>query len=100
MKGQPTFRLNQRTERVEKPPMAVQFLLVLFFKAKDDLNGARMHGGLSSVGANDTGGVLKNVRSDWLAIYGVFSDAFLVAAHLNGTSNTDMGVRIFLEVPG
>jgi hypothetical protein len=77
--------------------MAVQFLLVLFFKAKYDLNGAGVHGGLSSFGTNNAGGVLENVRGDRLAIDGVFGDTFLVAAHLQGTLNTDMGVWIFLD---
>jgi len=53
-----------------------------------------VHGGLSGVGTNNTGGVLEDVRGDRLAIDGVFSDAFLVTAHLRGTSNTDMGVRV------
>jgi len=80
--------------------MAVQFLLVLFFKAEDDLNRTGVHGSLSSVGTNNTGGVLEDVRGDCLAIDGVFSDTFLVTAHLCGTSNTDMGARMFLDVPG
>lgn len=98
--GQPTFRLNQWAERVEKPPMAVQFLLVLFLEAKDDLNRAGVHGSLSSGGTNNTGGVLENVRGYCLAIDGVFGNPFLVTAHLSGISNTDAGVRVFLDVPG
>ena len=64
--------------------MAVEFLLVLFFQTEDDLNGARVHGGLSSGGAKNTGSVLKDVGGDGLAIHGVLSDTFLVAAHLRG----------------
>jgi len=78
--------------------MAVQFLLVLFFEAKDDLNGTGVHGGFSSVGTNNTRGVFENVRSDCLAVDGIFSDPLLVAAHLSSTSNADMGVRIFLDI--
>ena len=80
--------------------MAVQLLLVLFFEAKDDLNGTGVHGGLSGVSTNNTRGVFENVRSDRLAVDGIFSDSFLVAAHLSGTSNTDVGVRIFLNILG
>lgn len=64
--------------------MAVEFLLVLFFQAEDDLNGARVRGGLSSGGTKDTGGVLEDVGGDDLTIHGVFSNTFLVAAHLRG----------------
>jgi len=98
--SQPTFRLNQRAERIEKPTMAVQFLLVLFFEAKDDLNRTGVHGGLSSGGTNNTGGVLENVRGDCPAIDGVFGDPFLVTTHLSGVSNNDTGVRAFPDVPG
>ena len=80
--------------------MAVQFLLVLFLQAENDLNGAGVHGGLSSVGTNHTGGVLKDVCGDRLAVDGVLSDTFLVTAHLRGTSNTDMGARMFWDVQG
>jgi len=80
--------------------MAVQFLLVLFFKAEDDLNRTGVHRGLSRFGTNNTGGILKNVRSDRFAIDGVFSNTFLVAAHLRGASDTDVGVRVFLNVLG
>jgi hypothetical protein len=64
--------------------MAVQLLLVLLFEAKDDLNGTGVHGGLSSVGTNNTRRVFEDVRSDSLAINGIFSNPFLVAAHLSG----------------
>ena len=74
--------------------MAVQLLLVLFFEAKDYLNGTGVHGGLSNVGTNNARGVFKDVRSDCLAIDGIFSDPFLVAAHLSSTLNADVGVRI------
>jgi hypothetical protein len=33
----PTIRLDKRAECVEEPAMAVQFLLVLFLEAEDDL---------------------------------------------------------------
>ena len=84
IKWQLTFRFDQRAERIKKPPMAVQFLLVLFFETEDDLNGTGVHGGLPTVGTNNAGGILENMRGDRLAIDGVFSDAFLVAAHLRG----------------
>jgi hypothetical protein len=100
MKCQLTFRFNQRTESVEKPPMAVEFLLVLFFKTKDDLNGTGVHGGLSSWGTENTGGVLEYVRGDGLAVHGVFGDTLLVTAHLRRASDTDMAVRAFLDAPG
>lgn len=66
--------------------MTVEFLLVLFFQTKDDLNGTRVHGGLPSGGAKNTSGVLEDVRGDGLAIHGVFSNTFLVTAHLRGES--------------
>jgi hypothetical protein len=75
------FRFDQLAEGVEKPPMAVQFLLVLFFKAKDDLNRAGVHRGLPGLGTNNAGGVLKDVRGNRLAVDGVFGNAFLVATH-------------------
>jgi len=75
--------------------MAVQFLLVLFFETKNNLNGAGVHRGLSRVGTNDTGGVLEDVRGNRLAVDGVFGDAFLVATHLRGTSDADMRGRVF-----
>lgn len=59
-----------------------------------------MHGSFSSVGTNNTGGVLENVGSDCLTVDGVFSDPFLVAAHLGSTSDTDAGIRIFLDILG
>ena len=80
--------------------MAVQFLLVLFLEAKDDLNRAGVHRGLSSFGTNDAGGVLENVCSDGLAIDGVFGNTFLVAAHLCGTLNTGTKMGIFLDARG
>jgi len=80
--------------------MAIQLLLVLFFEAKYDLNGAGVHGGLPSVGTNNTRCVFEDMRSDWLVIDGIFSDPFLVATHLSSTSNADVGVRIFLDILG
>lgn len=62
--------------------MAVQFLLVLFLEAKDDLNRAGMHRGLSSFGTNNARSILENVRSDSLATDGIFGDTLLVTAHL------------------
>jgi hypothetical protein len=90
MKIKPTFRIDQGAKCVKKPSMAVEFLLILLFQAEDDLNGTRVHGGLPSGGAENTGGVLEDVRSDGSAIHGVFSDTFLVAAHLRGESGTDV----------
>jgi hypothetical protein len=80
--GQPTFRFYQGTKRIEEPPVAVKLLLVLFFETKDDLDGAGVHGGLPSGGTENIGGKFKDVRSHGLAIHGVFSNTFLVTAHL------------------
>jgi hypothetical protein len=59
-----------------------------------------VHGGLSSVGTNNTRRVFEDVRSDSLAINGIFSNPFLVAAHLSIISNADVGVQISLDVLG
>ena len=76
--------------------MTVQFLLVLFFKAKDNLNRAGVHRGLSGFGTNNAGGVLEDVRGNRLAVDGVFGDAFLVATHLRGASDADMRGRVLV----
>lgn len=80
--------------------MAIEFLLVLFFQTEDDLNRTRVHGGLASRGAKNTGGVLEDVRGDGLAIYCVFGDTFLVTAHLHGESGADVAVLITSDSPG
>ena len=77
--------------------MAVQFLLVLFFETKYDLNRAGVHRGLPRFGTNNAGGVLEDVRGNRLAVDGVFGDAFLVATHLCGTSDADMKGRVFFS---
>lgn len=59
-----------------------------------------MHGGLSSRGAENTGGVLEDVRGDGLAVHGVFSDTLLVTTHLYGESDADAAELIFLDAPG
>lgn len=35
-----TIGFEKRTKRVEEPPMAIQFFLVLLLEAEQDLNGA------------------------------------------------------------
>lgn len=80
--------------------MAIELLLILFFQTKDDLNGAGVHGGFPSGGTENTCGVLEDVSGDSLPIHGVFSDTFLVAAHLRSTSDADMEVQIFADAPG
>lgn len=80
--------------------MAVQFLLILFLEAKKNLDGAGVHSGLSRVGTNDAGGVLKDVRGNCLATDGVFGDTFLVTTHLSRLSDVDTGMRIFLDTLG
>ena len=80
--------------------MAVQFLLVLFLKAKYDLNRTGVHRGFSGFGTDNAGGVLENVRGDCLAIDSVFGNTFLVAAHLCSALNIGVRVRMFLGVQG
>ena len=75
--------------------MAVQFLLVLFFKTEDNLNGTGVHRGLSRFGTNNAGGVLEDVRGNRFAVDGVFGDAFLVATHLPRTSDAEIRGRVF-----
>lgn len=45
-----TIRSDQRTERIEKPPMTVQLLLILFFQAKDNLNRTCALGDFALIG--------------------------------------------------
>lgn len=82
--------------------MAVQFLLVLFLEAKDDLNRAGVHRGFSGVGTNNAGGILENVCGDCLAVDGVFSDTLLVAAHLRSGLKLKYGMSVwkFLDSQG
>ena len=88
MEFEPTFRFDHGAECVEKPPMAVEFLLVLLFETEDDLNGTSVTGSLPGRCAEYAGGVLEDVRGDGLAIHCVFSDALLVTAHLRDESGT------------
>ena len=62
--------------------MRVEFLLVLLFKAENNLNRARALGYLASVCDNDRRSVLKNVRSNILACNGIFGNALLIKTHL------------------
>jgi len=98
-KGQQTFGFDQWTKCIEKPPVAVEFLLVLFFQTEDDLDRAGVHSSFPSGGAENTGGVLENVRSHGFAVHSVFGDTFLVAAHLHGESDVGVAARISLGVP-
>lgn len=79
--------------------MAIQFLLVLFFEAENDLNGTGLHGGLPRWGAEDASGVLEYVRRDSLAIHGVLGDTFLVATHLRVHQTSAPQHGCFLNAP-
>jgi hypothetical protein len=37
------FRFDEGTERIEEPSVTVEFLLILFLQAEDDLDGTRPH---------------------------------------------------------
>ena len=100
IRGQPTFGFDQGAKRIEKPSMAVEFLLVLFFQTEDDLDRAGVHSSFPSGGAKNTGGILEDVRSHGLAVHGVFGDTFLIAAHLHGASDVDVTAQMLSDVPG
>ena len=97
----PTIGANEWTKSVEEPSMAVQFLLVLFLEAKDNLNWTWSRRNFASVGDNDLRGIpgheaisvikiqlnfceaiLEDMCGDIFASNGVFCHTFLVASHL------------------
>lgn len=97
--AQPTFRVDQGAERIENPPVAVQFLLALLLKAKYDLDRKQnVDEGLSSVSANMKG-ILEYMSGNSLAVVGVFGNTFLVTTHLCGTSDADMEAKGPLDLP-
>jgi hypothetical protein len=78
-----TVGFDKGTECIEEPAMAVQFLLVLFLQAKDDLDGNGARRDLSSVSHHDVGRVLEDVRCHIFAGNRVLRNTVLVATHLN-----------------
>jgi len=55
-----TIRLDERTESVEEPPVAVEFLLVLLLEAEEKLNRSRHEGKLARLCDHDMGGVSEH----------------------------------------
>ena len=75
--------------------MAVQFVLLLFFKTKDNMK-LEFHLGLSSVGIGRSNGVLEDMCGDILAVLSSgFDVGFFVAFHLRGRSGASVIVQIF-----
>lgn len=65
------IRLKQRTKRIERPPMAVDLLLVLLLHAKEDLRGYDALVGVSEVQVRvepEGGGVFEEVGGDWFVV--------------------------------
>lgn len=79
---QPTFRHDQGAECIEEPPMAIQFLLLLFFKTKDHMS-LDFHGRFSNL---DRCGALEDVCGDSFAMHCAFNAVAIVALYLCGTS--------------
>lgn len=69
--------------------MTVQFLLLPFFKTKDDME-LDMHGRLSRHGVVRIDSALEDVGSDNLATHSLFDETFFVASHLGGTLGVEM----------
>lgn len=88
---QQTIRTDHGAEPIEKPTVAVQFVLLLLLETKDDLNGSwdGRKGG--------TKGPLEYVCSDSLAINGIFGDTWLVATHLHDASDAHITTQTFLS---
>jgi hypothetical protein len=93
MRVHPTFRFHRGTERIEKPPMAVRFLLAVFLKAKEDTNRKVKIPGRLFIGS--AGCMLEDVRDDILVILGFVSSIFFVTANLHGLLGANTKVWIW-----
>lgn len=72
---------DERPKGIEEPAMGIKLLLVLFFEAEEDLNGACTSGDFSCVRDDDLGSILKDVSGDVLAVDRVFGNTLLIAPH-------------------
>ena len=88
MRTHPTFRFDRDAERIEKPPMAVHFLLVVFVKAKEDIDGKVKIPRRLFIGSDDC--MLEDVRDDILVILSFVNSIFFITANLHGPLGANM----------
>lgn len=98
--NQGTIRLNKRSKGIKKPPVTIQFLLVLFFKTEYNLHGACACRYFAFIGNYNTRCIPNNaglgvtvyylkakyeleyMSSDILSTNGIFGDTLLITTHL------------------
>jgi len=73
--------LDERSKSIEEPAVRVEFLLVLLFKAEDDLDGNAASGDFASLADDNLRGVLEDMCGDVFASNRVFRNSFLIATH-------------------
>jgi hypothetical protein len=77
-----TIWVDQWTESVEEPPVAIQLFLVLFFETKYNLHGTCALRHLASFCDNDTGGISADQlhKSSNYTIYETYSNMCAVTS--------------------
>ena len=104
-----TIWVDQWTKSVEEPPVAIQLFLVLFFETKYNLHWTCALRHLASFCDNDAGGIstdqlhkssndtrrdlLEYMRCDVSACYGILSNTFLIATHLQNQCSSPVAVQ-------